>query len=90
MLLSIACWTKFGTENSNGFQALDILGGTSWRIRAPILDVVEKMWADGGGLANLVDANDVRIIMICRFSNSFLSSDSTILEMLNLTGNLHV
>jgi hypothetical protein len=40
-------------------EALDILGGTSWRIRAPILDVVEKMWADGGGLANLVDANDV-------------------------------
>ncbi len=71
MLLSTACWTKFGTENSNGFQALDILGGTSWRIRAPILDVVEKMWADGGGLANLVDANDVSIIMICRFSNSF-------------------
>jgi DNA-directed RNA polymerase len=71
-------------------EALDILGGTSWRIRAPILDVVEKMWADGGGLANLVDANDVSIIMICRFSNSFLSSDSTILEMLNLTGNLYV
>jgi DNA-directed RNA polymerase len=71
-------------------EALDILGGTSWRIRAPILDVVEKMWADGGGLANLVDANDVSIIMICRFSNSFLSSDSTILEMLSLTGNLHV
>ncbi len=66
------------------------MGGTSWRIRAPILDVVEKMWADGGGLANLVDANDVSIIMICRFSNSFLSSDSTILEMVNLTGNLHV
>jgi DNA-directed RNA polymerase len=71
-------------------EALDILGGTSWRIRAPILDVVEKMWADGGGLANLVDANDVSIIMICRFSNSFLSSDSTILEMLSLTGNLHI
>jgi hypothetical protein len=32
----------------------------------------------------------VSIIMICRFSNSFLSSDSTILEMLSLTGNLHV
>jgi hypothetical protein len=42
------------------------------------------MWADGGGLANLVDANDVSIIMI------ILSSDSTILEMLSLTGNLHV
>jgi DNA-directed RNA polymerase len=39
---------------------LDILGSTKWRINQKLLDVVEKIWEEGGRLANMVDREDVR------------------------------
>ncbi|KAH7437100.1 hypothetical protein KP509_05G056000 [Ceratopteris richardii] len=43
------------------YRALDILGRTPWRINCRVLDVVEKLWADGGGLANLVERDDLEL-----------------------------
>lgn len=43
------------------YQALDILGSTKWRINKRILDVVDRLWAGGGRLADLVDREDVSI-----------------------------
>jgi len=44
------------------FQALDALGSTQWIMNTAVLDVLEKIWADGGRLADLVDQDDVRLI----------------------------
>ncbi|KAM6549324.1 hypothetical protein CsatB_021000 [Cannabis sativa] len=41
------------------FEALDTLGNTRWRINKRVLNVVERIWASGGCLADLVDRNDV-------------------------------
>ncbi|XP_010551348.1 PREDICTED: DNA-directed RNA polymerase 1, mitochondrial [Tarenaya hassleriana] len=41
------------------FEALDTLGNTKWRINQRVLSVVERIWANGGGLADLVDCEDV-------------------------------
>lgn len=40
-------------------QALNTLGSTKWRINKRVLSVIDKIWADGGRLADLVDRNDV-------------------------------
>ncbi|MBA0563332.1 hypothetical protein Golob_008314, partial [Gossypium lobatum] len=41
------------------FEALDTLGNTKWRINRRILGVVDRLWANGGRLADLVDREDV-------------------------------
>jgi len=43
------------------YQALDTLGSTKWRINKRILDVVDRLWAGGGRLADLIDREDVPI-----------------------------
>ncbi|KAL0897751.1 hypothetical protein Bca101_081712 [Brassica carinata] len=43
------------------FEALDTLGNTKWRVNRKILDVVERLWADGGNIAGLVNRADVPI-----------------------------
>lgn len=40
-------------------QALDTLGSTKWRVNTRILGVVDKLWANGGGVAGLIDRADV-------------------------------
>ena len=40
-------------------QALDTLGNTKWRVNKRILNVIDRIWASGGRLADLVDRNDV-------------------------------
>ncbi|PHT57011.1 DNA-directed RNA polymerase 2, chloroplastic/mitochondrial [Capsicum baccatum] len=41
------------------FEALDTLGNTKWRINKRVLSVVDRIWAGGGCLADLVDRDDV-------------------------------
>ncbi|XP_073001971.1 DNA-directed RNA polymerase 3, chloroplastic isoform X2 [Typha latifolia] len=41
------------------FEALDTLGCTKWRINRRILNVVESIWSKGGGIAGLVDRQDI-------------------------------
>lgn len=41
------------------FEALDTLGNTKWRINKKVLGVVDRIWASGGRLADLVDREDV-------------------------------
>lgn len=41
------------------FEALDTLGQTKWRVNKKVLCVVDRIWASGGRLANLVDRDDV-------------------------------
>jgi DNA-directed RNA polymerase len=36
-----------------------VLGETPWKVNKPVLEVVEKLWAAGGGIADLVEASDV-------------------------------
>ena len=56
---------KFGLLHlTNSFlfvlsQALDALGETRWRLNMQVFDVIEQLWEEGGGVANLVDASDV-------------------------------
>ncbi|OVA15329.1 DNA-directed RNA polymerase [Macleaya cordata] len=40
------------------FEALDTLGNTKWRVNKRVLGVIDRIWASGGGLANLVDRED--------------------------------
>lgn len=40
-------------------QALDALGSTKWKINNVVLDVLERMWKEGGRLADLEDGDDV-------------------------------
>ncbi|KAL1563208.1 DNA-directed RNA polymerase 2, chloroplastic/mitochondrial [Salvia divinorum] len=40
------------------FEALDTLGNTKWRVNKRILNVIDRIWASGGRLADLVDRND--------------------------------
>ncbi|MCD7470913.1 hypothetical protein HAX54_011150 [Datura stramonium] len=39
--------------------ALDTLGSTKWRINKRVLSIVDRIWASGGRLADLVDRDDV-------------------------------
>ncbi|XP_042481261.1 DNA-directed RNA polymerase 2B, chloroplastic/mitochondrial-like isoform X2 [Macadamia integrifolia] len=41
------------------FEALDTLGNTKWRINKRVLSIVDRIWASGGRLADLVDREDV-------------------------------
>ncbi|KAK4479843.1 hypothetical protein RD792_015386 [Penstemon davidsonii] len=41
------------------FQALNTLGTTKWKVNKRILSVVDRIWANGGRLADLVDRDDV-------------------------------
>ncbi|WCJ35758.1 DNA-directed RNA polymerase 1 mitochondrial [Euphorbia peplus] len=41
------------------FEALDTLGNTKWRINKKVLAVVDRIWANGGSVAGLVDREDV-------------------------------
>ncbi|KAK6252007.1 hypothetical protein QUC31_013727 [Theobroma cacao] len=41
------------------FEALDTLGNTKWRINKRVLGVVDRLWANGGRVASLVDREDV-------------------------------
>ncbi|CAA0828792.1 DNA-directed RNA polymerase 1- mitochondrial [Striga hermonthica] len=41
------------------FQALNTLGSTKWRVNKRILGVIDRIWANGGRLADLVDRDDV-------------------------------
>ncbi|XP_058115108.1 DNA-directed RNA polymerase 2, chloroplastic/mitochondrial-like isoform X2 [Magnolia sinica] len=41
------------------FEALDTLGNTKWRVNKRVLSVVDRIWASGGRLADLVDREDV-------------------------------
>jgi len=54
--LGNTCWGDSGI-----IQALDTLGSTKWRINKRILDVVDRLWAGGGCLADLIDEEDVPI-----------------------------
>ncbi|CAK9316793.1 unnamed protein product [Citrullus colocynthis] len=41
------------------FEALDTLGRTKWRVNKRVLSIIERIWAGGGRLADLVDHEDV-------------------------------
>ncbi|KAK2663200.1 hypothetical protein Ddye_001774 [Dipteronia dyeriana] len=41
------------------FEALDMLGNTRWKVNKRVLNVVERIWSNGGRLADLVDRKDV-------------------------------
>lgn len=41
------------------FQALDTLGNTRWRVNKRVLHIIDRIWASGGCLGDLVDRNDV-------------------------------
>ncbi|GFS30542.1 DNA/RNA polymerases superfamily protein [Actinidia rufa] len=41
------------------FEALDTLGSTKWRVNKRLLSVMDRIWASGGRIADLVDRNDV-------------------------------
>ncbi|KAB1211404.1 DNA-directed RNA polymerase 2B, chloroplastic/mitochondrial [Morella rubra] len=41
------------------FEALNTLGNTKWRVNKRVLSVVDRIWASGGRLADLVDRNDL-------------------------------
>ncbi|KAL0538820.1 hypothetical protein IC582_022979 [Cucumis melo] len=41
------------------FKALDILGSTKWRVNKRVLSIIERIWASGGRLADLVDREDL-------------------------------
>lgn len=41
------------------FQALNTLGATKWRVNRKVLGVIDRIWASGGRLADLVDRDDV-------------------------------
>ncbi|XP_073282501.1 DNA-directed RNA polymerase 1, mitochondrial-like [Primulina huaijiensis] len=41
------------------FQALNTLGSTKWKVNKRILSVIDRIWANGGRLADLVDREDV-------------------------------
>ncbi|KAH7840574.1 hypothetical protein Vadar_018774 [Vaccinium darrowii] len=41
------------------FEALNTLGNTKWRVNKRVLGVIDRIWASGGTLADLVDREDV-------------------------------
>ncbi|KAK1319048.1 hypothetical protein QJS10_CPB04g01794 [Acorus calamus] len=43
------------------FEALDTLGNTKWRVNKRVLDVIDRIWANGGRLADMVDKEDVSL-----------------------------
>uniref|UniRef100_A0A7N0T8Q2 DNA-directed RNA polymerase n=1 Tax=Kalanchoe fedtschenkoi TaxID=63787 RepID=A0A7N0T8Q2_KALFE len=43
------------------FEALNTLGHTKWRVNKRVLNVVDKVWALGGGLADLVECSVIQL-----------------------------
>lgn len=41
-------------------QALNTLGSVKWRVNKKVLNVIDRIWASGGRLGDLVDRSDVR------------------------------
>lgn len=41
------------------FEALNTLGNTKWRINKRVLGVIDRIWASGGCIADLVDREDI-------------------------------
>nr|CAA69305.1 mitochondrial single-subunit DNA-dependent RNA polymerase [Chenopodium album] len=41
------------------FEALDTLGNTKWRVNKKVLSIIDRIWASGGCLADLVDREDM-------------------------------
>ncbi|XP_077237659.1 DNA-directed RNA polymerase 1B, mitochondrial-like [Tasmannia lanceolata] len=41
------------------FEALDTLGKTKWRVNKRVLSIIDRIWASGGRLGDLVDRDDV-------------------------------
>ncbi|KAL0424534.1 UNVERIFIED_CONTAM: DNA-directed RNA polymerase 2, chloroplastic/mitochondrial [Sesamum radiatum] len=41
------------------FEALDTLGSTRWRVNKRVLSIIDRMWASGGRLGDLVDRSDI-------------------------------
>ncbi|KAJ7953979.1 DNA-directed RNA polymerase [Quillaja saponaria] len=41
------------------FEALDTLGYTKWRVNKRVLGVIDRIWASGGRIADLVDREDL-------------------------------
>ncbi|KAF7133322.1 hypothetical protein RHSIM_Rhsim09G0120300 [Rhododendron simsii] len=41
------------------FHALNTLGNTKWRVNKRVLGVIDRIWANGGNLADLVDREDI-------------------------------
>lgn len=53
-------WYFILLNNSLCFcQALNTLGNTKWRVNKRVLGVIDRIWANGGNLADLVDREDV-------------------------------
>ncbi|KAL2905252.1 DNA-directed RNA polymerase 1B mitochondrial [Bienertia sinuspersici] len=51
---------RIGKENLNTvFKALDTLGNTKWKVNKKVLSVIDRIWASGGRLADLVDRDDI-------------------------------
>ncbi|XP_022884193.1 DNA-directed RNA polymerase 2B, chloroplastic/mitochondrial-like isoform X2 [Olea europaea var. sylvestris] len=43
------------------FEALDTLGSTKWRVNKRVLGIIDRIWASGGCLGDLVDRNDIHL-----------------------------
>ncbi|KAL8038499.1 hypothetical protein ABFX02_11G111200 [Erythranthe guttata] len=41
------------------FEALDTLGSTKWRVNKRVLSIIDRIWASGGRLGDLVDRDDI-------------------------------
>ncbi|KAG9144070.1 hypothetical protein Leryth_013720, partial [Lithospermum erythrorhizon] len=41
------------------FEALDTIGSTKWRVNKRVLNIIDRIWASGGRLADLVDREDI-------------------------------
>ncbi|GAB2280148.1 DNA-directed RNA polymerase 1B, mitochondrial [Dionaea muscipula] len=41
------------------FEALNTLGNTKWRVNKRVLGIIDRIWASGGRLADLVDRDDI-------------------------------
>ncbi|KAL8528517.1 hypothetical protein ACS0TY_006087 [Phlomoides rotata] len=41
------------------FEALDTLGNTRWRVNKRVLHIIDRIWASGGCLGDLVDRSDI-------------------------------
>ncbi|XP_021739363.1 DNA-directed RNA polymerase 2, chloroplastic/mitochondrial-like [Chenopodium quinoa] len=55
----VAVRTASEEQLKSVFEALDTLGNTKWRVNKKVLSIVDRVWANGGRLADLVDRDDV-------------------------------
>lgn len=58
-------------------QALDTLGNTKWRVNKKVLSIIDRIWASGGRIADLVDREDV-----CSFDKKFVFVKGGLLSIL--------